>query len=55
MQVSKFFAWIELYHNETGILVHIKIIVNMVSSKVDCLTTQGFPNSSKEWGGKFPQ
>ena len=55
MQVSKFFGWIELYHNETGILVHIKIIVNMVSSKVDDLTTQGFPNSSKEWGGKFPQ
>ena len=25
----------ELYHNQAGILVHIKVTVNMVSSKVD--------------------
>ena len=36
-QVSKFFGWIELYHNQTGILVHIKVLVKMVSSKVDAV------------------
>lgn len=34
MQLSKLFAGIELYHNQVGVLVHIKVLVTMVSSKV---------------------
>ena len=46
MKVSKFFGWIELYHNQTGVLVHIKVIVSMVSSKVDDSHYSGFSKIS---------
>ena len=42
MQVSKFFGWTELYRNQTAILVPIKVIVNMVSCKVDGPHYSGF-------------
>ena len=48
MKVSKFFGWIELYHNQTGVLVHVKVIVNMVSSKVDGPHYSGFSKISGE-------